>query len=88
VTSSRKISDANSTTQSCDIRMRAAVLESGNSDAERNEWKRTIFHNGDCVVHIGKLAGCVAPSSLDSATLIKENSNKIKDSKNSFLDRR
>ena len=60
MTNSRRISDAISTTQSCEIRTRAAVLESENRDTERNEWKRTIFHNGDCDVHIGKLAGCVA----------------------------
>jgi hypothetical protein len=60
VTGSRRISDANSMAQSCEIRTRAAVLESENRDAKRMGWKRTIFHNGDCDVHIGKLAGCMA----------------------------
>lgn len=40
--------------------MRAAVSESENRGAERKECKRTIFHNGDCDVHIEKLARCAA----------------------------
>jgi len=40
VTSSRRISDAKSTTQSCEIRAQAAVLESENRDAERKEQER------------------------------------------------
>lgn len=35
-----------------EVGTKADVAENENTDAERNECKRMIFHNGNCDVHI------------------------------------